>query len=140
MDKTTIINKVKNLNLPENSYVVFGSCPLAIEGIRESNDIDLLVSGELHKILESKGWQKIVKGPHDTPVVRDVFEAHDNWNFSSYNPTLADLLINAKDVDGVKFASIDDVRRWKLASSRPKDLADLKLIDAYLTDHVKESV
>lgn len=36
-----IIAKVKKLKLPKNSYVVFGSGPLAAAGIREADDIDM---------------------------------------------------------------------------------------------------
>jgi hypothetical protein len=39
-----IINKVKPLNLPKGQYVVFGSCPMALAGLREAGDIDMLVT------------------------------------------------------------------------------------------------
>jgi len=131
MNKQEIINKVKTLNLPKNSYIVFGSCPLAILGLREANDIDLLVSSKIHKSLEQNGWKKINKGPKDTPLTYDVFEAHNNWNFSSYNPTLEDLLTRAIKVDDIPFASVEDVRKWKQGYGRPRDIADIKLIDDY---------
>lgn len=127
-----IISKVKALHLPKGSYVVFGSCPLAVMELREANDIDLLVSQEIYERLRNAGWRKVHKGPNDTPLTHDVFEAHNNWNFSSYNPTLKELLASAIDVDNVSFASISDVRKWKAASGRPKDSADIKLIDDYL--------
>lgn len=127
-----IISKVKKLNFPKGSYIVFGSCPLAIVGIREANDIDLLVSPEILKKLRTLGWKQVIKGPNDTPLVRDVFEAHDDWNFSSYSPTLQDLLTNAIEVDGILFASIEDVRKWKVASGREKDFKDIELIDLFL--------
>lgn len=101
-------------------------------GLREANDIDLLVSEDMYEMLGKKGWQKVYKGPNDTPLVYDVFEAHNNWNFNSYNPTLIDLLANASEVDNIFFASISDVQKWKTASGRPEDFADLKLIEAYL--------
>lgn len=44
MTREEIILKVKKLRLPEDSYVVFGSCPLATARIREADDIDLLDS------------------------------------------------------------------------------------------------
>ena len=69
------------------------------------------------------------KSPNDKPLARDVFEAHDNWNFSSYRPTLEQLLASATVIDGIPFASLEEVRKWKVASGRPKDLADVKLID-----------
>lgn len=127
-----IISKVKTLNLPKDSYIVFGSCPLAVAGIREANDIDLFVSQEIYEKLRNAGWKKTYKGPNDRPLAHDVFEAHENWDFSSYSPTLKDLLTKAVEVDGVRFASIEDVRKWKVASRRPKDLADIKFINDYL--------
>lgn len=126
-----IIDKVKNLHLPPESYVVFGSCPLAAAGIRPANDIDMLVSEAVFKSLAKQGWQILEKGPNDKPLVYNDFEAHSHWNFSSYKPTLAQLLKTANYTRGVPFASLEEVRKWKKASGRPKDLHDIALIDAY---------
>ena len=50
-----ILQKVKELNLPEGSYVVEGSGVLDVLGIREANDIDLVVSPEVYeKLKEAK--------------------------------------------------------------------------------------
>ena len=132
MTKEEIIAKVKTLNLPKDSYVVFGSCPLALAGIREANDIDLLVSKELSAKFKEDGWKELEKSPNDKPLIYDVFEAHDRWNFSSYSPTLQDLLATATVEEGVPFASLEEVRKWKLSSRRPKDIVDISLIDKYL--------
>lgn len=132
MTKEEIITKVQELNLPRGSYVVFGSCPLAVAGIREANDIDLLVSKEIFAKLKEDGWQELRKDSNDIPLVRDAFEAHNNWDFSSYSPTLEHLLASTTIIDGVPFASLEEVRKWKVASGRPKDLADIELIDEYL--------
>ena len=131
MTKEEIISKVKSLDLPINSYIVFGSCPLTVCGIREAKDIDLLVSKEIYQKLRNSGWKELYKNPRDKPLVHDVFEAHENWNFSSYSPTLEYLLTNAINIDGVLFASINDVLKWKTASGRLKDLTDIKLIELY---------
>lgn len=132
MKKHEIITKVKTLNLPKHTYVVFGSCPLAIAEIREANDIDLLVTEEIFMKLKKMGWRQLQKSPNDHPLIHDVFEVHNNWDFSSYNPTWKHLLTSATIVDGVPFASLGEVRKWKAASGRPKDLIDIKLIDEYL--------
>ena len=139
MTKSEIISQVKTLNLPQGSYVVFGSCPLAAAGLREANDIDLLVSDDLLKTLEEAGWQLTDKGQNDKPLTHGVFEAHNHWNFSSYNPTLEQLLATADIFDGVPFASLEQVRQWKTASGRPKDLADIKLIDSYLSSQSRSN-
>jgi hypothetical protein len=133
MTKQDIIAAVKTLGMPSGSYVVFGSCPMALAGIREAGDIDMLVSDELLERFKTEGWQQIDKGHNDKPFTHGVFEAHNNWEFSSYHPTLKQLLKTATTVNDVTFASLDDVRKWKLASGRPKDLVDVALIDAHLS-------
>ena len=132
MTKEEIIDKVKGLNLPPNSYVVFGSCPLTVAGIREANDIDMVVSEELLLNLEKTGWKRLHKSKNDIPLVHDVFEIHDSWCFSPYKPTLQILQATATLVDGVPFASLEEVRKWKISAGRPKDLRDVELIDKYL--------
>ena len=134
MTKEEIIAKVKTLNLPKNSYVVFGSCPLAVAGIREANDIDLLVSKDIFEKLRKDGWKERYKNPDDIPIVHDVFEAHKSWGFSSSSPTLKHLLSGATIVNNVPFASLEEVRKWKVESTRPKDLIDIELIDTYLAN------
>lgn len=128
-----ITRKVKKLGLANGSYVVFGSCPMAVAGIRESSDIDLLVSEAVFEDLKKQGWQTLHKDKNDKPLVKGDFDVHTNWDFSSYAPTLKHLLASATVVDGVPFASLEEVRKWKVSSGRPKDLADIKLIDGYLS-------
>jgi hypothetical protein len=132
MTLNEIIEKVKQLNLPKNSYIVFGSCPLALAKLRDANDIDMLVSESVFKKLEHEGWSTIYKGPADKPLSKGDFEIHMKWDFSSYKPTLEHLLASADYKDGIPFASLKEVRKWKLASGRPKDIDDINLIDAYL--------
>lgn len=136
MKKEELITKVKSLHLPKGQYIVYGAAPLAVYGIREARDIDMYVSPELYKDLEAKGWKKVQKGEKDEPVVFEDFEAHPTWDFSPYAPTLEELLSRATEYEGIDFASLEDVRKWKEASGRPKDLVDLKLIDDFIEKNV----
>ena len=131
MTAQDIIAKVKQLQWPPDSYMVFGICPLALAGLREAQDIDLFVTPELYAQLHQAGWQQIDKGEGHTPLVRDEFDVHENWNFGSYRPTFEDLRATATIEDGVPFVSLAEVRKWKLAFGRPKDIADVALIDAH---------
>ena len=130
-----IIKKVKELGLEPGSYIVFGSCPMALAGIREAGDIDFLANAEVRARFKKEGWQEVDKGPNDKPLAHDVYEIHDQWNFSSYQPTLEQLLATATVVDDVPFASLEEVKKWKQSSGRPKDLKDIELIDAYLAQN-----
>jgi mannose-6-phosphate isomerase-like protein (cupin superfamily) len=132
MTKQEIVAKVRELNWPQGSSVVFGAAPMAVAGLREANDIDFLVTPEIFELVKTLGWKKVPKGPGDEPYESGIYEAHANWNFSSYAPTLEHLLKTATVVDGVPFASLVEVRKWKAAWGRPKDLADVALIDKHL--------
>jgi hypothetical protein len=145
LDKDQIVTEVRTmvsrLQLPPDSYVVFGSGPLAVAGIRPAKDIDMLVSEAALAIMRQSGWKELHKGPSDVPLTDGIFEAHDNWNFSPYSPTLEHLLASAKVIDGVPFASLEEVKKWKTASSEAghgdvqKNQRDIKAIDDYLTTH-----
>lgn len=132
MTAAEIVAAVKELSLPDDSFVVFGSCPMALAGLREAGDIDLLVSEAVYADLQNRGWKVLVKGDKDRPVTHGPFEAHSSWAFSSHNPSLAQLLETATVVSGVPFASLAHVKKWKQSSGRPKDLVDIQMIDAYL--------
>lgn len=132
MNGLEIVARVKKLGLPAGEYVVFGSCPMAMAGIREAHDIDILVSPTVLHQYKKAGWKQANKGPNDKPLTHEVFEMHDQWNFSSYKPTLDHLLETAQYYDDVPFASLEEVRKWKIASGRPKDLIDISLIESHL--------
>ncbi len=132
MTKKEVLAQIKALQLPKDSYIVYGAAPLAIYGIRDVRDIDMFVSPELYKKLEQNGWKKLYKGPKDEPLTYDLFEAHNTWEFSPYAPTFEELTKRALEYEGILFASLEDIQKWKKASGRPKDIADLKLIDEYL--------
>lgn len=130
-----IVAKVKELNWPAGSYCVFGSAPLALAGLREANDIDFLITPELlEELKQQPGWHQVYNGPKDEPYENGVYEVHANWDFSTYAPTLEHLLKTANVVEGVPFAALDEVRKWKLAWGRPKDMQDVALIDGYLSN------
>lgn len=139
MTGTEIIQQVKSLSLPADEYVVYGSCPMAIAGIREASDVDMYVTPRVYQQLVSQGWKIINKGPGDTPATMEVFEVHDNWDFSPYSPSLAHLQTTATIVDEVPFASLEEVRKWKAESGGLKNLEDVRLIDNYLKENEYEA-
>ncbi|GAF93599.1 unnamed protein product, partial [marine sediment metagenome] len=46
------LDELKRLDLPKDKYAIFGSGPLAIRGLRENRDLDIIVKPEL--------WEKLV--------------------------------------------------------------------------------
>ena len=134
MNINDVIRTVKDLRLPAGSYIIYGSGPLALHGIRSVNDVDMLVTKELKAHLKSSGWEQVNKGPNDNPVTSGVVEAHDSWSFCEYSPSLTELLSRADVYEEVPFASLEDVLKWKLASPKTdKNIVDIKTIKNELT-------
>lgn len=127
-----LVQQVAAHKLDSRAYIVFGSAPLMRAGIRESSDIDLFVTTQLYHTLHTAGWTEVEKHSGIHALQHGDVEAFDNWDFGDYHPNVADLLTRTSVVDGIPFASLADVRAWKTALGREKDIRDIALIDAYL--------
>ncbi len=122
-----LILELKKLNLPNNEYAVFGSGPLAIRGIRESKDIDIIVKLKLWNMLAKKypiKNKKISIGSIDI-----TYEKLSPWSGNINN-----LIDNAEVIDGIRFLTLSDTIKWKKAYGREKDKRDIQLIEKYQFD------
>ena len=55
-------------------------------------------------------------------MAKDVFEAGTGWNYGSYQPDVQKLIAEAEMIEGVPFVQLEEVRKWKEAFGREKDL------------------
>jgi len=131
-----IFQRVKQLGFPLGKYVVVGGVMEAY-GIRQANDIDIVVANDLfHKLIQN-GWvmcdcdactnssKKIIKG--DGVDILSEYSCGE-----AYKANTEQLIKNADLIDGVPFIGLTELRKWKQVNGREKDLKDIKLIDAYL--------
>ena len=133
MTSTDIINKVKDLNLPLGQYVVFGSAPLAVHDIRQTQDIDLFVTASLYQQLKnSEGWQEREWDSGGHYLSKGIFEVDDSWDYGDYNPSPEEIIAIAEVWQGVSFAPLSEVLKWKKAFGREKDKVDVNLLERYL--------
>lgn len=123
---------IKAQHLPKEEFVVFGSGPLAIHGIRETRDIDLFISPKLYEALKSRGWEEKFWPSGDRYLVHDIFEVTDSWDYDEYNPSFEEIRSRAEIYDDIPYASLEDVLVWKKAFGREKDQKDIKAIEDYL--------
>lgn len=136
MDKKEVIKYTKKLGLPLGSYIVFGGCPLAAFGIRETEDIDIVAIPEVFNNLRNTGkWVEKKTERGNIFLSKGLYEVGTVWDYGEYNPDIQKLIKRAVVFEGVPFAPLEDVLKWKKAFGRPKDLKDLKLIDSYLESH-----
>ena len=131
MDIWAALATLDALGLPRDSYAVFGSGPLGARGLRESGDLDIIVSPALWAELAQR-YPIRHKGDIAAVVIGDV-EVWDRWH--PVAGPVADLIAGAEEIRGYRFVRLDKVLAWKEAAGRPKDRADAALIRHYLREH-----
>jgi hypothetical protein len=129
---------VRHLRLPAREYAVVGSGVLEAHGIREAVDTEIVCTDEQYRRLAGlpgtvvKRWDNgntciVVQ----TPAGAVEVNCEDSYRGGTF-PGLDTILGSATVIDGVSFINLHTMRRWKAAAARPKDLADVAAIDAYL--------
>jgi hypothetical protein len=131
MDLWAALATLDALGLPRESYAVFGSGPLAARGLRESGDLDIIVSPALWTDLAQR-YPVRHKAEWAAVMIGDI-EVWDRWHPAA--GPVADLLAGAEEIRGYRFVRLDRVLAWKEAAGRPKDRADAALIRRYLIEH-----
>ena len=126
---------VKKLNLPASDFVVVSSGALSVRGLRESNDIDIIVTQSLWDEM----IQKFKVGINDWGV--ENLQLEDNIEilnpkqsiFGNSRVVLVEDIFEKADVfDGIKFINLEHLRAIKLKLGREKDIQDVKLIDDFV--------
>lgn len=135
--KMNIIERVKKLNFPLGEYVIIGGGILDVLGIRATNDVDAAVTPKLFKELQATGeWEEEVK--HNKVFLKkDDVDINPDISWSEYPTTNEEAIASATVIDGVPFLNLGELKRFKTASGREKDLADLVLIEKYQSDDTK---
>lgn len=125
------IEKIKKLNFPLGQYVVVAGSILEVLGIRESNDIDIAVTPELHSELRKTGtWEEVIKY-NKIFLRREGIDIIPELNWEKYSTTVFDAIESATVIDGVPFINLDELVKFKMALGREKDFIDIDLIKKY---------
>ena len=128
MTTAGIKDRLASLDIDSAEPVIVGSGILDVVGIRPSNDIDLLVSKETFYKIANSGHEISQRPDGSEKIEIDNVELMYDW----YGKKVSDAAIKTTVIDGIKFMSIEEVRRWKALLDRSKDQADILLIDKYL--------
>lgn len=133
--------EVRSLNLPAGTYLVVGGSCLAVRGIRESNDIDIVVTPETFELLRERGWEidALFKEKWNRERLKHgLFEIYTDMVIESEDRyvSAADLIQKAEMLEGIPFLSLPDLMYFKRDNARPKDLEDIASIENYLRTHV----
>lgn len=126
-----ITEKVKQLEFPLGSYVVIGSGVLEILGLRKSRDLDIAVLPELHAQLRATGMWREEEKDGKIFLMRDDVEIIPELSWADYPTSTKEAIASAMMIEGVPFMNFRELLKFKQALGRPKDQADIALIDAY---------
>lgn len=134
MDFEVEIKKLKELDLPKSAFVVVGSGALAIRGIRDSKDLDVVVKDNIWNALTKKFTPAKNDSGIETISITDKMEILSNGSVyvSSEVVPFDDIFIYADEIDGIKYINLDHLKKIKTWLGSEKDLRDVELISEYL--------
>ena len=120
-------HQVLTLDLPRSDYLVFGSAPLLVHRlISQINDVDIVLRGITWDRFQGLEPKPAKYG--DTVILLGDIELYSGW----MGMNIDDLFARSTLIDGVRFASLEDVLKFKRVLNRPKDRAHMKLIESAL--------
>lgn len=127
-----LFEALKKLNFPVGQYAIFGSGPMWVRGIRESDDLDIIVRGEAWEQAKASGiiGVKEYSGLQYVHFVDGKIEVYNGWYPGGWD--IDDLVETAEVIDGIPFVRLESVIEWKKVMGREKDAKDLALIREYL--------
>ncbi|MEI6843008.1 MAG: hypothetical protein WCK48_00640 [bacterium] len=134
MDFSTQLSNLKKLNLSAGQFLVVSSGALAVRGIREAKDIDVVVTQELWDELITK-YPVVSQSGVDRVVLPDdieILSPHQSVFGNSEIVPLEEMFGHADTFHGVKFINLEHLKKIKLKLGREKDMKDIELIDAFL--------
>lgn len=131
-----IFEAVRELSFPEGKYIVVGSGILAAKGIRETNDLDIIVTPDLFEKLKSEGWEihpwTKASIPGKEWLKKDNVEIYVQLSRKTGGISAQELLENAEIIENIPFITLEQLIDFKREYGRPKDFDDIKMIEACL--------
>lgn len=137
---TKLLEQLKKMKLPKDAYAIFGSGPIGIRDIRDTHDLDIIVSDELFEEIKSdssyinKSFE--INGRSVEMYYKNGIEIYNKWGPGEWDTNK--IIQSAEIIDGMPFASLDMVIKWKKIAGREKDLEDIKLIEEYMNKQSKK--
>ena len=129
--------KLSDLGLDLSNSIVIGSGIMEALGIRQSNDIDLVVTDAVYRRLKGEGVFEETTTRGRRILAGNQYEIGAFWQVLGKDRNLSELRKRSIVVEGVRYVSLEfllDVKKsWLLDDDvRQKDRDDVHLIERYL--------
>ncbi len=120
MNKAEIVNKLNEYNFDKNEYLVLSTASLVLQGIKDNaNDIDLAVSSKLYKEI--------------TTAYKGIYKEPDVYTFDCFDIGPKYFDSEKTLIDDLPVQTIPNIVKLKQKLNREKDIADIKLINDYVS-------
>jgi hypothetical protein len=132
-----LLQRVRQMGLDPQHFVIFGSAPLFAHGLRaDIQDLDVLARGSAWAQVVSSGSPAF--GTYTGDSVRQFhggrIQFSERWISDAFDTDI--LIAEADVVDGVRFAKLSEVLRYKERLNRHKDRADIAALRKHLSERV----
>lgn len=126
--KRSTVEMVQRLKLPISEYVVIGGGVLDALSIRETNDVDLVVSSKVYKQFKQKGWKEYIQDDGKKIISHNGYQLMQTY----VGYSLSDLKPRSFLHKDISFMGLEDLLTCKRKIGRQKDLEDIRYIEQYL--------
>jgi hypothetical protein len=128
------LEEIDELHLPQDEYVISGSAPLVIRGIKKHNDdIDILVTKKLwNTLIKSHKAQSIIIGDKKIEYIQYNHIAILNSMLGFREEEYESIIERADTIGAYRFVNLNDTIICKNFSGRDKDIKQIELIEEYL--------
>ena len=136
-----LYEEINKLNLPKDHFMIVGSGIMSLKGIRDSYDLDLVISEELFEQLkngpdfELRPWTRTGIGREW--LKNDIADLVVDMRIGDEIYDLQRLKLEGEKIDDMWFLSLKQLIDFKRVYGRQKDFDDIELIERYLLNHIK---
>ncbi len=124
-----LLSELKYLNLLRDEFAIIGSGTLAVRGLRDVNDLDIIVKDSLWNKLENKYPVKKVGISNGISLGEiDLLQDAKPW-FDDVD----ELIDSADIIEGIRYVNLKSILKLKRMRGKEKDVRDIKLIEEYLS-------
>ena len=133
-----IFFELKKLNFPTEKYLVIGGAALAGRGLKETRDLDILLSKDLmEELRKDTSWNhhpRIIP-TEEAGLVNDEGTVELYPTVGGIDLPFEDMKTREEIIEGIPFADLHDIVKIKESYGREKDLKDIVLIQSYLRNN-----
>lgn len=127
-----LIQHLTNLALDTRDYVVFGSAPMFAHGLTDTiHDLDIVARGKVLRLAKTLGRPARGTVTGDPLWRSGAIQFSARWISPEWDTD--ELIARAEFIDGIPFAPLADVLRYKQILRRDKDFEDIATLTEWLS-------